>query len=286
MMRLTEPTLNFEQTFDECLEGITGNPDLKSRLENQKQNLLTAGNNYIASGNSGNLYSIQPIDTTASPNPFVVDKIRKSELVNLYDYYFLNEDKKSRLTYERLLNSAQEQCPFCGGIGTPRNLDHFLPKAHFPQFSILPQNLVPSCRDCNMDGKATAFATIASKQLIQPYVDHDRFFTTQWIFAKYITINPNVPGVLRYYVSPPVGWNNTDIDRINQHFSDFNLGKRYSVKAAQLLGTTNAQIARMRRRGTSNEVICSDLLDPGIEEAPFINHWQKGMYQALRDSLI
>lgn len=285
MMRLTEPELDFEATFDECIEGITGNHDLRSRLYIQKQALLNLGRNYITAGTSGNLYSIAPVNTTLFPDPLVVGDVKRSELVNLYEYYFLNDRKKARLIYDRLLNAAQEKCPFCGGIGTPRNLDHFLPKAHFPQFSILPQNLIPSCRDCNMDGKAHAFATTASKQLIQPYLDHDRFFTNQWIFANCVEINPNMPKVIRYYVDPPQDWSQTDIDRVNQHFSDFELAKRYSVKAAQLLGTVLKQINRMHSRGASKETIRIDLLQPGIEEAPFVNHWQKGMYQALHDSL-
>jgi hypothetical protein len=82
--------------------------------------------------------------------------------------YFVPEEKPARTIYDSLLNSAKEKCPFCGGIGTPRNLDHFLPKAHFPQFSVLPRNLIPACRDCNMDGKGHAFATNAEDQIILP----------------------------------------------------------------------------------------------------------------------
>ncbi|SAK48492.1 hypothetical protein AWB79_01295 [Caballeronia hypogeia] len=284
MMRLNKPQRDFGATLDECIAGITGNNAFKKKMIASKPDLVHAGTAYIAAGSAGELYAIAPI-STAIKDPIVVGTLVKSELVNLYEYYFRNEEKESRATYDKLLNSAHEQCPFCGGIGTPRNLDHFLPKAHFPQFSTFPQNLVPSCRDCNMDGKAVAFATRAEDQLIQPYVDHDRFFTTQWIFAKCVLDSSNRPVSIHYYVNPPQEWDQVHKDRVQKHFDDFGLAKRFSVKAAQLLATTLAQIASLTNLRLSNSAIRTALLIPGINNAPFINHWQRGMFEALHDYL-
>ncbi|WP_317204185.1 HNH endonuclease signature motif containing protein [Janthinobacterium sp.] len=285
MMRLSEPEYDFAATLDECIGGVTGKKAFKEKIVAARSDLLQAGTAYIAAGNAGELYAIAPIDTTMDKNPVVVGSLVKSELVNLYEYYFLNKEKASRTTYDKLLNSAHEQCPFCGGIGTPRNLDHFLPKAHFPQFSTFPQNLVPSCRDCNMDGKAVDFARRVEDQLIQPYVDHDRFFTTQWIFAKCILDATKRPTSIHYFVAPPQGWDQVHKYRVQKHFDDFGLAKRYSVKAAQLLETTLGQISGLQKWGMSAAAISGAILTPGIDNAPFVNHWQKGMFQALRDYL-
>lgn len=285
MIRLSAPEQGYEATIREIINGITGNNKLKDRVLVATPELFQAGNNYLSAGSSGDLYAIAPIDTAADCDPVVIGKLHKSELIKLYEYYFRNNEKAARKIYDKILNAAHEKCPFCGGIGTPRNLDHFLPKAHFPQFATLPQNLVPSCRDCNMDGKSQGFARVAEKQLIQPYIDHERFFVNQWIFAKYRTISDSMPGVLCYYVQPPAEWDQVHKDRVRQHFTDFELARRYSVKAAELLGTTEKQIAAMRQRGVSSTIICTDLLTPGIENAPFINHWQKGMFQALKASI-
>jgi hypothetical protein len=285
MMRLRAPESDFGTTIDECIKGITGSKSLRTKMVTARPELLKAGLGYVSAGDLGELYLIDAVDTDTAKDPVVISTLIKSELVNLYQYYFLNKEKASRSIYDKLLNSAQEKCPFCGGIGTPRNLDHFLPKAHFPQFSIFPQNLVPSCRDCNMDGKAQTFAKTAGDQLIQPYVDHDRFFKDQWISAKYAITSPNAPGTISYFVDPPHGWNQIDKDRVKKHFNDFNLAKRYSVKAAELLGTTLMQASSMQKRGISNDLVREILLKPGIDNAPFINHWQKGMFQALYDHL-
>lgn len=281
MMRLSTPEKDYMATMAEITNGITGNKDLKNRVLGAKHELFQQAETYLVAGSVGELHTIAPIDTSTDDDPVVVGNLHKSELVNLYEYYFRNEMKEARKIYDKLLNAAHEKCPFCGGIGTPRNLDHFLPKAHFPQFATFPQNLVPSCRDCNMDGKSENYAKAAERQIIQPYIDHERFFVNQWIFAEYLIVSDGMPGTLRYYVQPPADWDQVHKDRVHQHFADFGLAKRYAIKAAELLGTTEAQITTMKLRGVSNETIRSDLLVPGIDKAPFINHWQKGMFQAL-----
>ena len=281
MMRLSEPQYSFEQTLDECVMGITGNAALREKLTSSKPDLTAAEDGYLNAVGTGELYTIPPINTDVDKDPVVINTLKKSELVKIYDQYFVAEDKPARKIYDALLNSAKEKCPFCGGIGTPRNLDHFLPKAHFPQFSVLPRNLVPSCRDCNMDGKGHDFATNAEDQIIQPYADKDRFFIEQWIFATYHAGNNGEPGEFEYYTSPPEGWSEVDKLRVRKHFKDFDLAKRYATKAAEMLGTVLNQIKTMEQAGLENGVIQSTLLQPGVDAAPFVNHWQKGMYHAL-----
>ncbi|WP_122266830.1 HNH endonuclease [Pseudomonas syringae] len=286
MMRLSEPNYTFEQVIEACISGITGNAALKSNVGDEKDNLISAGTHYSTSSRNGALYLLRPIDCSVTQNPVVLGALMKSDLIKLYETYFVPEEKPGREIYDKILNAAMESCPFCGGIGTPRNLDHFLPKSHFPQFSVLPVNLVPSCRDCNMDGKSAAFANQAQNQIIQPYLDNDRFFLAQWIFASYADGANGAPGEFNYYAQPPADWSATDKQRAMKHFEDFNLSHRYGVKAAQLLGTVIAQIGSLRRVGLSKELICETILDPGVMQAQFPNHWQRGFYQALKASLL
>lgn len=282
MMKLAKPSYSFCDSISECIIGVTGNAGLNAKLTNNKSMFPPLGTDYIEMSDVGDLYLI-PSVSFSSADPEVVGNIKKSELIKVYDQYFVPEKKPARKIYDALLNSAKGDCPFCGGIGTPRNLDHFLPKAHFPQFSVFPQNLVPSCRDCNMDGKADDYATCAADQLIQPYSDNSRFFDEQWVFAEYIDSCEGEPGEFNYFVRAPMGWSNTDIKRIEKHFDAFDIGLRYAKQAGRLLKTVLSQISRMRHRGVPDDEIIADILEPGIEESPFVNHWQTGMYQGLID---
>lgn len=281
MMRLSEPHYSFEQSLDECSAGITGNDALRQKLDSSKNDLITGGLDYSAAAMTGELYTIKPIDNAKNEDPIVIQELTKSELVKLYGQYFVPKKKPARKIYESLLNAAKEKCPYCGGIGKPRNLDHYLPEAQFPQFSLLPRNLVPACRDCNMDGNPVLFATTAEDQIIQPYLDDDRFFLEQWIFAIYQSDDNGEPGTFEYFVKVPEGWRDVDKYRVQKHFEEFGLALRYSTKAAELLGTVLLQIEALRKVGLDNGVINTSLLKPGVAAAPFVNHWQRGMYQAL-----
>ena len=285
MMQLNSPSFTFEESIDECAYGITGNAALKAKLLHDKTTLKSVEDQYLRAARSGTLFTIPPINTEKHSDPTVIGSLKKSEMVKLYEQYFRGEKKPARKIYDALLNAAEGKCPFCGGIGNPRNLDHFLPKAHFPSFSILPYNLVPACRDCNMDGKADDYAKNAKDQIIQPYADEDKFFSEQWVYATYHTNGNEEPGVFEYYVLPPESWSNDDKQRVMKHFEDFNLAKRYATKAAELLGTVLKQIDGMWKAGLDNETIKTILLQPGIDAPSFVNHWQRSMYQALMETI-
>lgn len=285
MMRLSEPEYSFESTLDECISGITGNAALRQKLMSSKPGLTTVEAQYLDAASTGELHTIPPLNTDGDSDPIVINSLKKSELVKIYDQYFVSRKKPARKIYDALLNAAKEKCPFCGGIGTPRTLDHFLPKAHYPQFSVQPYNLVPACRDCNTDDKSHTFATNSEDQVLQPYVDKNNFFADQCIYAIYHTCTDDEPGDFEYFVNPPDDWDEVDKKRVRNHFKDFDLARRYSTKAAELLGTVLNQIENLYQAGLDDETIDSVLLQPGIDSAPFVNHWQKGMYQALTHTL-
>lgn len=278
MMRLSKPEYSFKRTIEECIAGITGNASLRDKLI-ARVDFEEEEPNYLALANIGQLYTISNIN--GCEDPVIVDRLRKSDLMKIYEQYFVPEEKPARKIYNALLNAAKEDCPFCGGIGTPSNLDHFLPKSHFPQFSILPFNLVPACRDCNMGGKGSMFAKNAEDQIIQPYADKSQFFSEQWIFATYHDGNDTQPGEFEYHTQPPCHWSEVDKARVRKHFKDFNLAKRYGIQAGRQLRTVLRQIKCVKESGGNFK---SSLLQPGIDAAPFANHWQKGMYQALLNS--
>jgi len=279
MIRLNEPSYSFEQSLDDCVSDIAAYMPLRSKMGNAKGALLKAGDGYSDASRRGRLFEIAPFLGDAAE--IVIAAMTKAELVKIYDQYFVPEGKIARRVYDSILSSSLEKCPFCGGIGTPRNIDHFLPKSLFPQFSVLPYNLVPACRDCNMDGKADAFARSADSQPIQPYLEASRFFDEQWVYASYYVDRLDAPGRFEYFVSAPNEWEDVDKKRVESHFSNFDLARRYSVKAAEHVATVHAQMQKMRAVGLSEETIKTVLLKPGVDRAPFINHWQRAMYQAL-----
>lgn len=62
-------------------------------------------------------------------------------------------------------------CPLCGSLTTD-SLDHLLPKAVYPEFSIMRANLVPACTHCNAANKGDKHrGAQAPERFIHPYFD-------------------------------------------------------------------------------------------------------------------
>lgn len=63
-----------------------------------------------------------------------------------------------------------KSCPICGSPVTG-DLDHYLPRTVFPEFSIMRANLVPACRHCNSGVKGTTVHGENPRRFIHPYFD-------------------------------------------------------------------------------------------------------------------
>lgn len=275
MKRLSPPHISTRELYNACVSGVTENR-LKSSLESCCNDINKQADEYIHHARIGILFLIKPIVYRKGEDPIVLGKLRKSELVTLYEYYMLQK-QPAREIYDKILVAANDKCPFCGGIGRPKTLDHYLPKANYPQFSVVPANLIPACRDCNT-GKLNMLASIASEQVLHPYLDDECFFSEQWVFAQ---VEQNSPCSLRFYVDAPANWDEVKKNRVKKHFGSFDLAKRYSIQAAEEL----SMLVDLRKRKPicdwSSEIFREYLLTIADSSTLFINHWKKVMYQAL-----
>jgi hypothetical protein len=79
-------------------------------------------------------------------------------------------------------NLSPDFCPMCGSLKTGQ-LDHYLPKADFAEFSVFSKNLVPAC-DCNQKRGQSVKAAVAPGRAIHPYFDGflgDRLFKAVFV---------------------------------------------------------------------------------------------------------
>lgn len=282
MKRLAKPDYDFGDVLAKCLAGILrGNKNLKTAIQADKSEILLDGEFYETQAKLGQLYAYQGMKRFH--NLTEISAQTKDHYIHLYETYFVPESKpNTRTIYDAILNSAKEDCPFCGGLGTPKNLDHFLPKAKFPQFSVFPSNLIPVCLDCNLDSKKTSYASTAEEQTLHPYFDKSIFFQEQWITAEYIAdSNLDEPGKFRYYVSAPCNWSDIDKARVENYFEDFKLASRYAKQATSSLKSKLRSIQRELDKGVSIQEIIDDVIQPDIDGAPFVNYWEIGMSDGL-----
>lgn len=276
MMTLPRPSCSPREALDACIEGISLN-GLRSRLLANLHELVNIASVYETKGLDGCLFEISPPHQSLLSSP-IVGSLTKDDLIKVYNQYFVPSKKPAGNIYNNIKVSAKEKCPYCGGIGQPKTLDHYLPKAHFPQFSVVPLNLVPSCSDCNQSEKGHTYASKIEEQVLHPYLDPDYFFTERWVSAR---LSREEPYSLLYYVTPPAEWTEFDKERVKTHFRDFKLASRYSVQAAVEIETLLGHRKRILRNFSANE-FAEYLLEAEQCLLP-VNHWKRVMYACLAD---
>lgn len=259
--------------IDTCLSAMSSNNKRRERLSNSS--LLLKSNQHLY---KSSVFKCTP--SYFSNDNESLGELSEKDFKILYKQHFVDTDKGT--IYDRILCNSKDKCPFCGGVGRPRSLDHYLAQSHYREYSLTSLNLVPSCLDCNMKEKNDTKANRAEDLPIHPYLDDDKFFTTNWI--KAVFKEDNGKAIFSYYVNTPKTWNDIDKKRANNHFNNFNLAANYAIEASHRVSTAFTQIKRLLKEDLNEAVINKVLLDPEIEKSLHCNHWQFGMYNAIKQS--
>jgi hypothetical protein len=272
--RLPLPQADPDLLLNECASNVT---DLTRRLK------YTSHRPHFAQASVGFKQATASVAwcelarvPNGAPQTIIFGTLTKGELTSLYSDHMVGSRGISRQRYDDILVLANGKCPFCGGIGHAKTLDHYLPKANFPQYAIYPDNLVPCCRDCN-SVKQSSFPYIAVEQTIHPYMDHARFFDERWVTADIIQTNPVA---IRFEARPPINWDQTDIQRALSHFRNYDLPRRFGIEA----GSELAGLIDLRRTVLSKnspQQFQNYLTGNSNIGALPLNGWKRTMYAAL-----
>ncbi|MBX5213960.1 HNH endonuclease [Rhizobium sp. NLR10a] len=273
MKQLSRPNYNALQIYLRCVGEVNDEVLRTKYLDNQgeiDQSVL----DFDAASATRSWYAL-PRAGRGDPQVVIRGTLTKGELVALYGDYLVGGEHV-REVYDELLVSSDGKCPFCGGIGQVRTVDHFLPKSNFPIYSVLPDNLVPCCRDCNT-GKMASFASTQHEQSLHPYLDSPSFFTERWVIA---TVTRTDPISIGFSCSPPAGWGDTDRRRAEAHFNQYDLARRYRIQA----GAELARVIDLRKK--SLRVLSAGefgeyLRENADTDAYDLNGWNRTMYWAL-----
>lgn len=273
MFAISKPELEINSVFDACVNSIQ-DPIKRDRILGIKSYIRGCYKVYNIHAIYSLLYNLN--DEHIS-NPAC--NASKSELVKLYEQQMV-QNKEGRKQYDLLVDRAPNGiCPFCG-FAQATTLDHYMPKKKFPSFSIIPLNLVPSCSDCNT-GKNEDVAGNVQEQIIHPYYDHE-LFNEQWLFAE---VNNTRPASLSFFTNPPVHWEDTDIERINSHFKDFKLARRFSVQVADEISILRHELEYDFNISQGSGVKKALIKKHSACSKVHKNWWKTAMYQALASSV-
>jgi hypothetical protein len=277
MRVINPPQFSFTDVLNKCVGSISS-VDLTTRLNAITPQLNLAEHDYNTKVATADLYRIQAF--TQGNDSLVIGQVTKKELKGLYTSHMVPATKPARAYYDKIMMSAPLNiCPFCG-FGHVSTLDHYLPKAKFPLLSVLPNNLVPSCADCNK-GKNDAIATTKQEQCLHPYYDQGHYLNDQWLFAE---VEECSPPSIKFCVIPPNNWADNDKARIENHFLDFKLAARFRIQAATELPSLRGELEydyQINQRQGVQQALQRKFL---VSTSQHVNWWKTAMYQALANS--
>lgn len=278
MRKLNAPEVTFEDSFTQCVSGIGAEAE-RLRYNDNLPDRQSVEEEYITLAYAGDLYTLPRFPAGGLPDHLVSGALSKSDFKKLYSQYLVPKEKPGRAIYQQLKVTANGKCPLCGDIGHVATLDHYLPKANFPLYSVLPRNLVPCCRDCNSE-KLNAFATNKEDQVLHPYFDGDHFFNTQWIKADVVEGDPPV---IEFIVDPPAFWSDVDKQRVKAHFREYGLAEKFGREAAADL----PEVIHMRRtvlEGLAPAEFAHYLRERSMNLMSPVNNWRRITFASLAES--
>lgn len=220
---------------------------------------------------------------TASLNTLPVLKkaftqtMTKDEMEKLYKNR-LYRSKSGNVIYTRIRDSAiGDLCPLCSQrlVGT---LDHYLPKAHYPQYAISRVNLYPACIECNK-AKLDTVNSDKENQTFHPFFD--RLHDIIWLSAS---LKGGASPALVFYVNDNVPQRFALRQRMRYHFRTLGIDDLYATHAASALSQEKFTLQELfkskGRRGVEK------YLKNRWESACYVNKnsWLAVMYCTLLNS--
>ena len=268
MIRVETPKTSVNSTdfFSSCVDKT--NPLIKrKRLQDSKNDIETAISDYKSKANLKRLDEIE-----APRSQFSTANVE--DLYSLYDSFMTPKSSCGRVHYDMIMNAAAcSICPLCG-IGSVENLDHFLPRSIYPQFSIAFENLVPICRDCNT-AKLNQAPRSSAEVFFHPY--YESCSSHQWLKA---TIDDRDSVTFSFSVPPSIP-SSPENERLQNQFNLLRLSRRYAIRAASEFREAK-DLLRDMFNAAGRMMLHGHLLNiaKSAESSPF-SAWKVAMYQAM-----
>jgi len=266
MISLSCPQESANEVYLACADH-TREPILRAALKTESLRVTERSAVYLSKAIVGELYSMTPGYGRCVSN---------AQLADLYERVLVKGGE--RATYEKLKSLARlGRCPLCAQRDV-KTLDHYLPRAAFPEFSVMPANLVPSCTDCNK-AKLAHVAKSYEQQSFHPYFDN-------WSEVILLKATPRITDRVDVVFSiqpqgvPTPHW----INRAELHFQLLGLGNLYRQHAAVELVQCKDEF-RDSYYANGPLALKEDLqAKEKSRSKPFLNAWQPALYRGLSET--
>lgn len=174
------------------------------------------------------------------------------------------------------------RCPFCG-ISESSTLDHYLPKERYPEFSVFPKNLVPSCAVCNTRKRDRILDEGTNvRMFLHPCYD----LIPDTVFLAVRARMEADALILSYHLTRPAGMALHTFQHLRSHFNELGLADRYRRMGLEHLGGQYPALRRAYGSGEDAERVAEKLIEGAkdFEVVSGSNYWLAKLYRALADN--
>jgi len=270
MWPLQSVQLEDEDVFSACTSKLRNINDIHARLAGAQQTIMAEWADYSVKGAAIELHQLVPNDVTAGT-------LNKNEMIRIYESGLLRAGA-GRHVYDAIMALApQRRCPFCGHRRV-RTLDHFLPKSKYPVFSVSPQNLIPSCIECNKD-KSADDPNSREETSFHPYFENIDGIT--WLKAS---VQQEVLAVFKFEVDENAGLDAVSLTRAQKQFHDLGLDNLYSIEASEHLSSIRLTLRDIYRHAGRDGVKQHLKADYNSSNDHRRNAWRTAFYKAAYKS--
>jgi hypothetical protein len=260
--------------YTSCVSGVPAT-DLATRFNAATADILDLAHSYEIRAAANELY-LFPSSPWGGGTELTLGELTKDELTSLYTDHMVKRNQPARSYYDRIKSLAPlGKCPYCG-FGQVSTLDHFLSKARYPSFSVLPVNLIPTCADCNKEKVAGVLD--AENQMPHPYFEVLSIETDTWLYA---IVKETTPATAMFLVRPPNHWSVELARRVITYVRDLKLTSRFAIEADSELSALSdflGQLETSQRIGNYLELMTQ------TERSHRRNSWKAALYEALSES--
>jgi len=218
-------------------------------------------------------HSVSPSDLT----PILAEDDKANAAALRTNYPKLRSGVQRDIGAELLRRS--KKCCLCGHAPSGQ-LDHYLPKTLFPEFSILTINLIPVCADCNYKKLDYFRRADGGPAFLHAY--RDPLPETEPFLVVDISIGVTVAADFRVVQTTSI--TTLQFATLQHHFNSLRLADLYGESATELMGEKLTPIYEYFDEGGAEFVQHYLRRDArGAARRHGLNHWKRALLDALAD---
>lgn len=172
-------------------------------------------------------------------------------------------------------------CPYCQ-IGHSKQFDHYLAKSTFAEFSVLPQNLIFVCKDCN---EVKDNACHGDNRVFNPY--YDTVPTEQFLFCEIDSMGQDIT----FYLEKNTNMTDDHFSIFENHFRELDLQERFASECSKKIGEYKGAWKQKLQRGENIDAVIQQVsLDIEDEISNFdakhgLNFFHSVFLRAVKDNI-